>query len=350
MAALPLGADESVIRGRNEGLATMQASNVAGNGNVTAFAHLGGSMTAQALHGNAGVGGQIGIAGILQLRAAASFLDYSALGPAEAHLQITTPGNDKLRFFGAAVSGDVYLSTAVDTLNFNADETRPFYSPFLLPSLVADFDWLGLGMIVPLKNYVSLDLVDDPQLLFRYDQLAAKLGLELKLYRNAFFAEAGLSLYKEKPNRQNRSGDDAFRQYYAWVRPGARYRIRSRFSIVGSLGITFLEKVRPGSALEPQTLSLSLRFEAPLVFKETNTEAIRSLAFVERKKKQETDAFASNVESGEGLLPELKTLLDEMGGTEETFDYKKEREALSKRREALQKKMINIEGLLDKIE
>jgi hypothetical protein len=187
-------------------------------------------------------------------------------------------------------------------------------------------------------------------LLYRYDQLAARCGLELKTYRHSFFAEAGVSLYKERRNKLNRSGDDAFEQYYAWVRPGARYRIRNRFSLVGSLGITFLESLRANSALVPKTMSLSIRFEAPLLFKETDTEALRTLVFVERKKQQKPDAFVENVESGEGLLPELNVLLDEIGATEETFDYQREREELAKRREALRKKMSDIEKLVDEVE
>jgi hypothetical protein len=134
LLALPPAADNTVKRGRNEGTATIPASNVMGNGNITLSLDLGGAISSEALRAPAVLGGQIGIGGIMQLKASASLIDYQELGPAEAHLQITTPANDKLRFFGFALSGDLYLSTSPDVLSFSADSTRPFYSPFLLPT------------------------------------------------------------------------------------------------------------------------------------------------------------------------------------------------------------------------
>ncbi|MBD3393746.1 MAG: hypothetical protein GF418_16560 [Chitinivibrionales bacterium] len=348
-ARAAVGQAKTVVRGRNEGTARISASNVLGNGNITAFADLGGGVSKEALSAVARLGGHIGIAGIMQLTAGASVIDYQKLGPADAHLTITLPGNDKLRFFGLSVSGDLYLSTSQDTVSLGADSTRPLYSPFLMPSLVADLDWIARPKQMPLKTYLSIGLVDDPQLLYRYTQLAAAAGAEWKTYQHSVFVDAGVSLYKEKRNKLD-PGDDGFEQFRVWIEPGGRYRIRSRFSIIASLGVTVYQQLKNNTALEPHIASLSVSFEAPILFKETNTEAIRTLVFMEQKEQQETDSFAENVESGRGLLGEIDTMISGLEEGGETFDYSKEREDLAKRRKEIQKKMAEIEQILKEIE
>jgi hypothetical protein len=341
-----------VKRGRNEGTASIPASNVVGNGNITVFANAGGGITSNSITGIAGVGGLIGVGGIMQLSAGASVLDFSKMGPAEAHLQLTLPGNDKLRFFGVALSGDLYLSSAVDTVNNAADSSKPFFNPHPLLSAIADLDWLAREKRVPLKTYLMVSLADNPQLLYRYNQLAIKLGAEWKAFRNSICADAGVSMYKEKRNRLNDSGDDMFRQYYVWIRPGARYRLGQRISITGFIGITLFDHLHDNTALDPERLSLSLKVEAPLWFRETNTEAIRTLVFMDQKdgkKKAANIPERADKKTG-GDMDDLDIILDGVDPGTETFDYTKEKEDLSKKRVEIQDKMNDIEKFLKELE
>jgi hypothetical protein len=355
LIARPSAMDVSVLakpvkRGRNEGTAGIPASNVIGNGNISAYVNVGGAVNSEALLGDALVGGQIGIGGIMQLGASASVLNFQELGPIEAHLQITSPANDKLRFFGIALSGDLYLSTSLDTISFSADSSRPMFNPYLWPSVIADLDWLSKKKQLPLKTYLMVSFVDDAQLLFRYTQLAVKIGSEWKTHRNSLFADAGVSMYKEKRNKLNPPGDNSFEQFYVYLRPGGRYRIGNRISLTGALGVTFFQNVRENSGLDPEILSLSVKIEAPLYYRETNTEAIRTLVFMEQKEKKGTDSYAKNIESGQNQLDGLDIMLDGIDQGTETFDYAKEKDELTKRRMEIQDKMGEIEKILIELE
>jgi len=349
--ALAFSAEASVIgkpvkRERNEGTASIPASNVMGNGNIAAFLNVGTAVNSEALFGDACLGAQIGIGGIMQLKASASVYNFREIGPAEAHLQITTPLNDKLRFFGVALAGDLYLSTSVDTVSLSADSSRPLFNPYLMPSIIADLDWLSRKKQVPLKTYLSVSLVDDPQLLYRYSQMAVKVGGEWKTYRNSLFADLGVSLYKEKRNKLNQRGDSGFEQFFCWIKPGGRYRLGQSISLIGSLGVTFFQTVKSTTALSPEIISLDIKIEAPLWFRETNAEAIRTLVFMEQKEKKGADRFAKNIEEGRGVLGDLDVMLDGLDEGGETFDYAKEKEELAKRRMEIQNKMNDIEKIL----
>lgn len=347
--AFSIYGETSIKRGRNEGTLCIPASNVSGNGNLTLFSSIGGSISKKALMGNALVGAQIGVAEIMQIKAGASFINFQKFGPAEAHLQFTIPGNDRLRFFGIAALGDLYLSTSLDTISLNADATKPFYSPFLLPSLIIDLDWLSMKKQLPLKTYLYFGLADNPQLLFQYHQLSFKLGAEWKMYQHSIFIESGLALYKEKPNKYNLQGDERFKQTYAWFQPGARYRILNRFSLVGGLYIAFFQKVKNRSTLVPDIFSITLRFEAPLFFRETNTEAIRTLVFMEKEKKA-SELSVKNIGSEKDKLDGYKTLFQELGEEGVSMDFEKDSDEMKKRREEIQKKMKEIEALLEETE
>jgi hypothetical protein len=343
-----------VKRGRSEGTAMIPASNVVGNGNITAFVLTGGAIDRKALSGIASVGGQIGIGGIMQLSAGASFINFSELGPVQAHLQMTPPGNDKLRFFGMALVGDLYLSTSIDTVTETSDSSRPFFNPHPLVSAIADLDWLARPKQIPLKTYLMLSLVDNPQILYRYNQLAVKAGAEWKAFRNSVFADAGVSLYMEKRNRINLTGDDMYRQFYVWVKPGGRYRLGERVSVIGSIGVTLFKHLRSNTAIEPGILSLSVNIEAPLWFRETNTEAIRTLVFMEQKdrKRKTADslAMAKKPEKSSAATGGIDLILEGMEDGSETFDYSKEKEDLARRRMEIQDKMNEIEKILHDLE
>lgn len=336
---------QTVKRSRNEGTINIPASNVMGNGNLTAYADLGGIITSEELEANACIGAGIGIAEILQFNVQTSFINFSRFGPTEGHLQATIPGNDRLRFFGFAFSGDLYLSTSLDTLDPDADVTKPEYNPYPLLSMIADFDFMSRPKQLPFKTYISASLADNPRLLFEYKQIAIKLGSEWKMYQHSIFIDAGFGLYKEKRNKQLIKAK--YDQKYVWISPGGRYRFGKRFSLLGNVRWTLYRDIKKNSSLNPERISLSVKFEAPILFKETNTEAIRTLVFMEKSRKEEAPKqLSKSIESENDLLNKFEKILHDLEEEEETFDYKKEKDELIKRREEVEEKMEEIEKLL----
>jgi hypothetical protein len=344
----------TVQRGRNEALVTTRASNVLGNRNLAAYAATRSSLFEQRLSALLLAGGSIGVAEIVQLSGQASLVDFREIGPLQAHLQITLPGNDRLRFFGLAVSGDLYLGTALDTLSLNAQSDKPIYTPELLASVIVDLDWLALFKRVPLKTYLEVGLADEPQLLHRYAQLSVKAGLEWKMYQHSIFLETGAGLYREKRNRLNMTGDRRYEQMYVWLQPGARYRIRERVSLLGAIGLTVASKQKDTDPFTPRLLKAALGVEMPIVFRETNAEAIRTLVFMEQFKvqaEQMQEARArENAGPRSGLISEFDASLSELGQQGESFDYKQEQQKLRQRRREVQQKMEQIERMLSEIE
>jgi hypothetical protein len=336
---------QTVKRGRNEGTISLAPSNVIGNGNITLYAQPDARYNGEGLLLNPIIGGSIGISDIMQLTAQTVPLGTKGLGPTEAHVQLTLPGNDVLRFFGFAAGVDLFLSTALDTISLTTDLTKPDFNPFPSASLLIDLDWLALDKRLPLKTYLSVNLADNGELLYRYNQIAAKIGAEWKMNQHSLFADAGVGLYQEKRSKINPVADKDFAQYYGWIGPGGRYRLKNRFSVLAGLRFMIFQVRKDQNGIKPDFLGLSIRFEAPLLFKETNTEAIRTLIFMEQVKEKKTDLLAKSIESQHSVIGELNASLGDVGDSTETFDYSRERNALLKRREEIQSKMKEIERI-----
>jgi hypothetical protein len=336
-----------IKRGRQEGTFNIPASNVMGNGNIIVAAALSGGIAASGMRVDPGVYLAVGITDIMQLSGKTAFTNFRTLGGTEGHFQLTFPGNDHLRFFGVAISGDLYLSTEMDTLTGAATAGRPEYQAFIRPSMVMDLDWIAKIKKLPLKTYMMLSMADNPDLLFRYSQLSLQLGAELKFNRNSYSVDFGTGLYKElRSERLNVPGDPSFRQQRFWIEPAIRYRLFDRFSILGAARILLLQRVKPERPLEPSYLRLSVAFEMPLLFRETNTEAIRTMIFIEQNSTKQPDAIDASIRSGKnletGLNPEIQKL--DLDSTE----TESEKEVL-KRREEIQQKMDQIERLLEEL-
>ncbi len=341
---------ETVKRVRNEGGIHCRASNVMGSGNIAAQTGISSSINKIALHANPYIGVRVGIAGIIQLGAQTSLEDFSGIGPSQAHLQVTTPGNDKLRLFGLAISADLYFSTSPDTFSLVTENNKPEYSPYLTGSVLADIDWLSLWKSFPLKTYLNLSMVDDPQTLHRYHQVKLLFGNEWKMQRNSFFIESGAALYKEKKTRFNLSGDSHFEQGYAWIQGGGRVRFGDKISIVGGLGITVGQKMKDKSDFRPGLVMFDLQFEMPIVFKETATEAIRTLVFIDRRKHDSNDPYGALRISEQKLFNRYSEVVEGLDLEAESFDYQSENLELRKKREEIQEKMRNIEQILKETE
>lgn len=342
-------AEKTVKRGRNEGTRFIPASNVMGNGNITAYADLGGMLSTNALEGNAEVGASIGIAGLLQFNIQTSFINFTRFGPTEAHLQATLPGNNRLRFLGLALVGDLFLSTSLDTIDETADATKPEYNPYPLVSAVVDLDWLARPKQLPIKTYVSFGLADNPRFLYEYNQIAVRSGIELKMYQHSLYFDAGVGMFKEK--KTELSEKPKYDQKYVWISPGGRYRLRNRFSLLANFRCTVYrdidEKKRNNSLNQLDWLSLQVKFEAPIIFRETDTEAIRTMVFIEKKKaEKEAQQYTEGAEFEKKINTKFEKTLSDLKEEDETFDYKKEKDSLVKRREQVEAIMEEIEDLL----
>ena len=339
-------ADEPAVkRGRNEGTYSIAASNVISNGNISAYFNTGIGLTATKLGADATLGAFIGLADLMQFGAAVSLVDYKRLGTTEAHLQITTPKNSRLRLFGFAISGDLYLSSALDTLSKTADSTKPEFTPYPLFSAITDFDLIAGAKKIPLKLYFKFSLSDNPDLLFEYKQLSFKYGVELKKYKHSLFLEGQTGIYKEKYPRKNTAS--GYSQYYSTINPGGRYRIGKRFSLLASLGITILSKSYNSGGFEPKKFSLSVKFLAPLVFRESETEAIRSLIFIDRANAKKTKPdYRDDINDNSTTKKEINSVINEIDSGSGSFDMKDENEELIKQRKEVQEKMDKIEKML----
>lgn len=339
---------ETVKRVRNESTVHCRASNVMGSGNLSAFTGMSSSITRIALQANPFIGARIGIAEIMQIQGQASLLDFNRLGPALVHLQLTTPKNDRLRFFGLAISADLHLSTSQDTFSVNTESSKPEYSPFLTGSLLSDIDWVALWSHVPLKTYLNVGLVNDPQALHQYQQLQILKGFEWKMLEHSLFLEAGGAFYKEKPSRTNATGDQSFEQWHTWIQPGARYRLHKKISVVCGLGVTLAAKTHEGKNITPSILNFSFRVEAPIAFKETDTEAIRTLVFMEQKKNGSKYSSANHL--NDSVITQYDEVVRGLDLQQESFDYNTENQELRKKREQIQQKMEEIEQMLKETE
>ncbi len=340
----------TVARGREEGTFYVPGSNVIGSGNITAYASGGTWYSLGGFTFNPVIGGIIGVGSILQGSAQLQLIGKRGLGPVEAHVTVTLPKNDNLRLFGVSLAGDLFLSTTADTISATSDTSKPEFSPFFFPSITADCDVIARIPSLPLKAYISVGFADQPTLLFRYSQLAIKGGLEARLYKHSFFVDGGVGLYKEKPTRLNGMvGDNGFTQGYVWIGPGGRYRLRDRFSIVGSIKFALVQFLKTSKPLTPDLIGLGIRIEAPVYYRETNTEAIRSLVFMEREKTIRAATAGKDVHTKE-YFETLHLDLDTISGKRETFDFSAENEKLVKERAAVQEKMDTLEQMLNEID
>jgi hypothetical protein len=348
-------AESTVKRGRNEGTLNIAASNVVGNGNITlTTGSYGDYLRFGQRHDSAGfrinptLGLIVGISNILEFRAQTAFTNFSELGTSEAHIQFTTPGNDRLRFFGIALCGDLYLSTSPDSIGSSAAAGKPEYNSFMKPSATLDLDWLALFKSFPLKNYFHFSMVDDATLLYSYDQLSFIAGGEWKMYDNSWFVDVGAGFYKEKTNGRYK-GDSSYAQQQVWFEPGLRYRLFGQFSVLCGFRVTVWQKLKELRPLPSTMLQGAVRLDIPLLFKETNTEAIRTLVFMEREKVEKKNTITTSFEQGKRVETALEKDLKSLELKSDIPDSDQEKEEM-KKREEIQQKMDEIEKLLEEIQ
>lgn len=333
---------QTIKRCRNEGTGNIAASNVIGSGNISLKASIksryGGKGFGSDPHGSL----TVGIGEILQFSGAVSLFNFKSLGSARADAQITLPGNNSLRFFGMAFQGSLFLSTEIDTVSSSAASGKPEYHSYIRPSMVFDLDWMSRFKKIPLKTYLWLGSYDNADLLFKYSQCAVRMGFEWRDIKNSFFTDIGLGFYKEKKSRLN-PGDKIFAQQTLWIEPGLRYRQFNRISFLGSLRVLVLQKTKPVNGLIPNYIRLSLGIEIPIVYKETNTEAIRTMIFIENRKSNHLDIISKSINAQKKMKTDFEI---NFGNLDNDISQETDEQESIKRREEIKAKMDEIEHIL----
>lgn len=337
-----------VRRDRNEGTFNIPASNVTSNGNIHFYAAMSGSAAEKGFSIDPWAGLKVGVTSIVQLSGKVEVDKLKKLGGINGSLQVTTPFNDHLRFFGASLSGDLYLSTETDTQSGVATTGRPEYNPYFRPSLTIDFDWIARLKTLPLKNYVHAGMVDDPEKLYRYKQLSLQFGAEWKLDKNSYAMDFGAGFYREKPGKsEGFAGDKTYAQQRFWMEPSLRYRLFDRMSLVGAARVLLLQRIKKERPLDATYLRVTAAIEAPIVYKETNTEAIRTMIFIENNKGLKKDKDTLSLKNKPSPADSTGVLLEGLDIRDMAAEPEEDQ---LRRREEIQQKMEEIEKMLEEIE
>jgi len=278
---------QTIVRPRSEGTTYLDAANVMGGHNLSFYSAWALENYTERNEQFPTIGAMVGISGFLQFKGECAFHNFQTIGPLEGHLKLSVPGNGGFRFFNASFGGDIYLSTTQDTITATTDTAKPDYHAFFAAGIQADLDWLAIHKSLPIKTGFYAGLADTPHLLHRYQQIRIQASLEFKRIRHSIFADVGAGFFKEKKNRLNRTADKGYEQYYLWLAPGARYRFLDRFSVLGSFKLTLVENVKQTHPLVVPPVTIQARVEIPLFYRETETEAVRTLIFIEQNKEKD---------------------------------------------------------------
>jgi hypothetical protein len=337
---------QSIKRGRNEGTYNIGASNVIGSGNITLETSIKSRYGGKGFSIDPDGSLTVGITDMLQFSGYLSLSNFKTLGAAQANAQITLPRNNTFRFFGIALQGSLFLSTEMDTVSKTATSGKPEYHSYIRPSMVIDVDWMSRFENLPLKTYIWLGTYDNSDLLFKYSQLATRLGIEWRNMQNSLFTDFGLGLYKEKKTVSS-PGEKRYSQMTLWIEPGARYRLFQRISLIGALRILIIQKTKPVNGLIPNYVRLSLGIQLPITYKETNTEAIRTMMFIEKQKIQQQDIISKSISEQKEMRTDFEINFEDLDN--KLSPDQNEQDAI-KRREDIKKKMDEIEKILESID
>jgi hypothetical protein len=278
-----------IKRSRAEGMPDVAASNTIGFGNIWLRSHMSFSARSnEELFVEPYLAAGLGLSHNMSLFVGAVPFEggfKQVIGKGDVHLKLTLPFNDNLRFLGVAVQGDMVFSTEQDTTSVGQSSDRPAFTPRPGVTVMCDIDLIKLIKALPFKLYVNASLIDNDRLLARYSQVSLRGGLEYKGPRHSIFIGGRYGLYKKLSRNREESERARFDRKVIYVTPGVRYRLFSRFSVVGSARFPVLTNIPDTSTtLYYEKFGIRLGLEFPLFFRETNTEAIRGMIFLERRK------------------------------------------------------------------
>ncbi|MBL8028989.1 MAG: hypothetical protein JNL74_21380 [Fibrobacteres bacterium] len=342
-------ASAQIKREREESPPGIEASNTMGFGNVwmrgnLLFNYRENSGARIEPHAAAG----LGLANNLAVWGGAVIFEGSykkLIGKADAHVKVTLPGNDNFRFFGFGVQGDLILSSDKDTLSSTTDTNRPSYSPIIGFTAMADFEIIKIVKTLPLKAYINFSTIDDDRLLTEWKQQSYRFALEWKGERNCFYAGSRYGRYTEKHAKTGATPADASA---ITSFGGLRFRPIDRLAIM----ITGLFSIPLSDGPDFVRYGLTTSLEMPIFFRETNTEAIRTLVMMENSKPQTVTRSSTRLKSTHTVESLFLSDIDAPPPTETASDSTdididdKDRQ-LQERRKNIDNELKGIEILLE---
>ena len=238
------------------------------------------------------VSGALGLANFMHLEFDAVPWDGVKIGATTARLKITTPGNDNLRLIGLAVMLNATLSTEEDT--YSKGETTPGFDPLLYYSAIADLDLLKLFHSFPVKLYANYSSLDDYRLVHAYTQHQFRGAIEYMGNRKGWYMRGGMMLYKPLATKFNPDPIKEFLPPIYEFGLGYRANFGDRFTFTADFS---MDPIHPISFYNDETgkpPKLQVGIEAPLLWTETRTEAIRALIFNEEQRKHYREMALKN--------------------------------------------------------
>jgi len=230
------------------------------------------------------VGAAIGLANFLHLEVEGVPWDGEKLGATTARLKFTLPGNDNLRVFGLGMSMNATLSTEEDI--YSRGETTPGFDPLLYISVMADVDWIKIQPSLPIKVYLNYSGLDDYRLVHAYSQHQIRFAAEYKGYRKGYYVRGSAMLYKPLATKFNPNPDQSYLPTLFEMGLGYRAVLGDRFTFTADLSFDPANPISFYSQEVSKPPKIQVGLEAPLVYNETRTEAIRALIFNEEQRKK----------------------------------------------------------------
>ncbi len=331
-----------VKRSRSEGAGILVASNTETFGNLFAAMGMSVELTDEDFIIEPKVYGKIGLASLMYLSGSTGIPKSRTLGTTKLSVHLTTPGNDNLRLIGFGVSGDLLLSTTLDT-----SKEAPPIMPYVGFTGTVDIDLIRIIPVIPLKFYLNFSTIDDEKLMLFLDVIKFIGGVEYKGSRHSLFLGMSVGIYKEKINETSLENSIGYSNKIITLYPGFRYRIKESMSIVGSAKI-MISKIGDSQYIPDRSYGGSFRFEIPLYFKDSNSESIRSLIFVNNRKKSIKEKSRKKGSGSSKSLPvtDKSTNVNTDNKLFE-FDYFKRKDELKKRREKALEEIKQIEEMLE---
>lgn len=314
LALMALSTHAAPKRSRSDAVPGMQASNTAGLGDIWVQSALTGQFRVQplpqerltgladsiyrsdvlALYGGGEKMGRdmllipslkatLGLAEFLQFEVENVPWDGEKIGASRAGLKLTTPGNDDLRVFGLAIMAEATLSTEEDI--YSRGETTPGFDPLFHFGAAVDIDLIKKTPTLPLKLFFNWNNLADYRLAHAFKQQLLATALQWKGYRREYFGRFGLTWYKPLATRFDPFPNSE------WTGPHVEFGFGTRWffgeRLWGCAEVSF-DPVQPLAFYSDPTHSPPKFFvgvELPVMFQETQAEALRALIYTEEMRK-----------------------------------------------------------------
>ncbi|MFC1584441.1 hypothetical protein ACFL5V_02720 [Fibrobacterota bacterium] len=291
------------------------------------------------------VTGMIGLTSFLHLEVSSIPWTGEKIGITTSSLKFTLPGNDNLRTFGFGGTANVTLSTEENVIT--TQKETPAFNPIISFTAIADWDLIKKFPQFPAKVYFNYSNADNYRLHQLYHQHKTKLGFELKGERQSTYVKTGIALYVEK------EPEDPYLKFYAFGRNtsiltemgiGYRKRFTRRVPFTCLIDIEF-DPIHPLRFLDGElskSPQLSFAIEMPIYYKETHTEALRSLVFMEQSRKMDKKKItgkrrrASDLSLDRLMLENINRDLLDDEQLNAIFKDKEQEELLEKRKKIYQ--------------